>query len=192
MEFEAFQKIPRLSRECTITEKIDGTNAQILIEAQVGFTDPNAIWQKDGVAVYAGSRSRFITPADDNFGFAKWVYEHAEELAAGLGFGRHYGEWWGSGIGRRYGMEHKRFSLFNVGKWTIENTPECCDVVPTIYNGLFMESAITVAMMQLANNGSFAKLGFMQPEGIIIYHHAANQLFKKTLDKDEEWKGKSA
>lgn len=29
MEFQGFQKIPRLSRECIITEKIDGTNAFI-------------------------------------------------------------------------------------------------------------------------------------------------------------------
>ena len=30
-EFQPFPKIPRLSREIVITEKIDGTNAQILI-----------------------------------------------------------------------------------------------------------------------------------------------------------------
>jgi hypothetical protein len=29
--FEEFQKIPRLRRDCVITEKIDGTNAQIYI-----------------------------------------------------------------------------------------------------------------------------------------------------------------
>lgn len=30
-EFKPFPKMPRLSRECIITEKIDGTNASILI-----------------------------------------------------------------------------------------------------------------------------------------------------------------
>jgi hypothetical protein len=31
MEFKEFQKIPRLRRDCVITEKLDGTNAQICI-----------------------------------------------------------------------------------------------------------------------------------------------------------------
>lgn len=31
LEFEAFQKIPRLRRDCVITEKLDGTNAQVHI-----------------------------------------------------------------------------------------------------------------------------------------------------------------
>jgi hypothetical protein len=31
----------------------------------------------------------------------------------------------------------------------------------------------------------------MRPEGIIIWHTAAQTYFKKTFDKDEEWKGKS-
>jgi len=31
MEFVSFPKIARLSRECVITEKIDGTNASIYI-----------------------------------------------------------------------------------------------------------------------------------------------------------------
>jgi ATP-dependent RNA circularization protein (DNA/RNA ligase family) len=54
--FEDFPKIARLSRECCITEKIDGTNAQVVIT-------------EDG-QVLAGSRTRFITPEDDNYGFA--------------------------------------------------------------------------------------------------------------------------
>ena len=31
-EFKTFGKIPRLFRECVITEKIDGTNACVVIE----------------------------------------------------------------------------------------------------------------------------------------------------------------
>jgi hypothetical protein len=31
----------------------------------------------------------------------------------------------------------------------------------------------------------------MQPEGIVVYHHAAKQLFKKTLEKDESPKGQA-
>ena len=101
-EFHAFRKITRLHRECIATEKIDGTNG--------------LVWVGDDGTVRAGSRSRWITPEADNFGFARWVAEHAEELRA-LGIGYHYGEWWGAGIQRRYGLDHKRFSLFNVSLW---------------------------------------------------------------------------
>jgi len=32
LTFEPFQKISRLKRNCTITEKIDGTNSQIVFD----------------------------------------------------------------------------------------------------------------------------------------------------------------
>ncbi len=178
MEFEEFQKIARLSRNCVITEKIDGTNGCIGIA-------------EDG-SIFIGSRSRWITPADDNYGFAKWVHEHLGELAA-LGPGRHFGEWWGAGIQRRYAQTEKRFSLFNAGRWTAENPPpDCCSVVPVLYEGIFTSTAADEALEWLRANGSKAAPGFMNPEGIIIYQTAARQYFKKTLSKDEEWKGKQA
>jgi tRNA(Ile)-lysidine synthase len=48
------------------------------------------------------------------------------------------------------------------------------------------------ALDLLRREGSKAAPGFMQPEGIIIYQSAARMYFKKTLDKDDEWKGKAA
>ncbi|MCJ7726507.1 MAG: hypothetical protein MUP76_09000, partial [Acidimicrobiia bacterium] len=48
--------------------------------------------------------SRWITPEVDNYGFARWVKDHEEELRTGLGAGLHFGEWWGQGIQRRYGQ----------------------------------------------------------------------------------------
>jgi hypothetical protein len=177
MEFEPFQKIARLSRECTITEKIDGTNGCIYI---------------DDAFFMVGSRTRWITPEDDNFGFARWACDNREELLK-LGPGRHFGEWWGQGIQRKYGQDRKRFSLFNTHKWSDPDVrPACCDVVPVLYNGLFTEEAVNGALALLRGSGSKAAPGFTNPEGIIIYHHAANLYFKKTLDKDEEWKGKKA
>ena len=83
MEFQEFGKIARLSRECTITEKIDGTNASIFIGENGEFL--------------IGSRSRWITPEEDNYGFAKWALTNKEELLK-LGVGHHFGEWWGIGI----------------------------------------------------------------------------------------------
>jgi len=74
--FQAFPKIPRLFREFVMTEKLDGTNAQVLITplAAVALEERDkAVDVVDGLAVFAGSRARFVTPADDNFGFAEWV-----------------------------------------------------------------------------------------------------------------------
>ena len=177
MEFEAFNKITRLSRNCTITEKIDGTNACVAIG--------------DSGEFFVGSRSRWITPEDDNFGFARWAYERREELLL-LGPGRHWGEWWGAGIQRRYGQSERRFSLFNTARWSETPPPDCCSVVPVLYSGIFTSTAADDALELLRRDGSKASPGFMNPEGIIIYHSAARMYFKKTLSKDEERKGKQA
>lgn len=181
-EFEAFGKIPRFSREIVITEKIDGTNAQInIVKSPTG-----------GYNIFPASRSRYLTEADDNYGFFSWVENNSEALLK-LGEGRHYGEWWGSGIQRGYGLQkgEKRFSLFNTHRWRDpEVRPKCCDLVPVLYKGVISEEAIENSLRGLKNLGSEASPGFFNPEGIIIYHTAANCYFKKTLCKDEEPKGK--
>lgn len=173
--FQEFQKIARLSRDVVITEKIDGTNAQIVIS-------------DDGSGIWAANRTRYITPENDNFGFASWVQEHRDELLT-LGPGRHYGEWWGQGIQRRYNQDRKRFSLFNTIRWTETPPPACCELVPVIYQGLFSFEAIGYALDWLRNKGSLAAPGFMNPEGIVIYHIQGRIIFKKTLEKDELPKG---
>lgn len=176
-EFEGFPKIPRLSRECWVTEKLDGTNASIFIGDDGEFL--------------VGSRTRWITPENDNHGFARWAYEHKEELLK-LGPGRHFGEWWGQGIQRGYGLREKRFSLFNVSRWEDDAIrPSCCWVVPILYRGPFTTPDVDVYLDHLARYGSVAAPGFMKPEGIVIYHAAANHYFKKTIEKDEQPKGKN-
>lgn len=177
-EFIGFNKIARLSRQCVITEKIDGTNAQIRIE-------------EDGTFL-VGSRTRWITPENDNAGFARWAYEHKDELML-LGPGSHFGEWWGSGIQRGYDLPkgEKRFSLFNTARWNSETKPSCCHVVPVLLDGIFDTNNIDSELHMLREYGSIASPGFMRPEGIVVYHCAAGVYFKKTIDKDEEWKGKS-
>lgn len=168
--FVPFESIARLSRNCIISEKIDGTNAQVCI-LEEGH-------------VLAGSRSRWITPDDDNFGFARWVAENEVELRIGLGVGIHYGEWWGAGIQRRYGLSEKRFSLFNSGRWTDDVRPACCSVVPVLFEGIFTSDAVDAALAELAANGSKAAPGFMDPEGVVVFVSAARKLFKKTLKGD--------
>ncbi len=174
-KFESFPKIPRLNRTIIITEKIDGTNAQVCIT-------------EDG-KVYAGSRNRWITPDNDNQGFACWVKLHEDELRAGLGIGTHYGEWWGAGIQRRYGLLEKRFSLFNTHRWKDDVRPKICSVVPTLYIGAFSQEKIQEVLEDLRTNGSKAAPGFMQPEGIVVFMSASHSMHKVTLDNDESPKG---
>ena len=157
-----------LSRDIVVTEKIDGTNAQVFVA--------------DDGTVLAGSRNRWITPDDDNFGFARWVAEHADELRQ-LGPGRHFGEWWGAGIQRRYGLTEKRWSLFNVAKWS-ESRPACCGIVPVLYEGPFTTDAVEACLDRLHREGSVAAPGFMQPEGVVVFHRASGTLLKKTLVND--------
>ena len=174
MEFVEFKKIARLSRECVITEKIDGTNGCIFIGENGEFL--------------VGSRTRWITPEQDNYGFARWGYDHKEELVSGLGIGRHYGEWWGSGIQRGYGLTkgEKRFSLFNVHRWADDAVrPACCHVVPELWRGIFNTQDAVEQLDILRRTGSKAAPGFMKPEGIVIFHTAGGFLFKKTIEKDE-------
>lgn len=170
MEYVEFPKIARLNREIIITEKIDGTNAQIVI------TD-------DGQFL-VGSRTRWITPDDDNYGFAKWAYENKEELMK-LGVGSHFGEWWGQGIQRKYGLNEKRFSLFNTARWSDnEVRPKCCNVVPVLYKGTFSTNVIEMIINNLKINGSIAEPGFMKPEGVVVFHTASRMNFKVTVEND--------
>jgi len=197
--FTEFAKIPRLNRPCVITEKIDGTNAQIHIipDAEIAPCGPNESYviaddRMGQRRMFAGSRTRYIAPGDDNFGFAAWARAHADELWK-LGPGRHFGEWWGSGIQRGYGLPkgERRFSLFNTSKWRDDVVrPTCCHVVPVLYEGLFSTTAAHDVLAYLAASGSSAAPGFMKPEGIVVFHVAGNLMFKATIDRDDEPKGK--
>jgi hypothetical protein len=207
IQFEEFKKIPRLFRDCVISEKIDGTNGQILIEriddARAGDRLVGAeVAIVDRLAVYAGSRSRWITPGKqtDNHGFAGWVCANAEKLVEILGVGRHYGEWWGSRINRGYGLTNgeKRFSLFNTSKWQPVLTgltladkpfPKGLGVVPVLYEGPFLTREVEDQLFRLRTFGSQAVPGYMNPEGVVIYHVAAGNYFKATIEDDDQPKG---
>ena len=194
MEFEKFPKVPRLNRDCIITEKIDGTNAQVYIEHRsvLDTGSPYAdgiLFEKFGWCIFAGSRNRYLTIENDNFGFARWVQDNGGELLK-LGPGRHFGEWYGQGILRNYGLKEKRFALFNVHLWaTATVRPKCCHCVPVIYKGAFDTDLINHELKWLRANGSMASPGFMNPEGIMVFHTAANSLFKVTCENDEKHKG---
>lgn len=178
VKFEPFPKIPRWSRDIVITEKLAGTNAGVYVA-------------DDFVTMRFSSRTRWVTPGDDNHGFAKWATENQKELLE-LGPGMHFGEWWGKSIERGYGLSEKRFSLFNVARWNDRaSRPACCGVVPLLYEGPNSELEIEHALSQLDRFGSVAAPGFTRPEGIVIFHKASGQLYKKTIVKDESPKGKA-
>lgn len=169
--FVPWPRIPRFSKESiVISEKLDGTNAQVHVSP-------------DGT-VRAGSRNRWLTPQDDNYGFAAWVQAHAVELRE-LGFGTHYGEWYGVGIQRGYGIFERRFALFNTFR---DQVPACCAQVPVLYHGPFDAAAITACMARLKEGGSVAVPGFKNPEGIVVHLLAAKVRYKVLCENDDKHK----
>lgn len=192
-EFIEMRKIPRGSREVLVTEKLDGTSALVYISPEGEFL--------------CGSRTRWITPENDNYGFAKWATAHMDELMM-LGPGHHFGEWWGSGIQRGYGLPsgEKHWSLFNVQRWCLkgqtpkelvsaalnkgvprfqEVLPGCVELVPLLWRGNMDDFDADAILKQLRAHGSFAA-PFLNPEGVVVLHIAGNVLFKKTLEHDSK------
>jgi len=206
-EFKKFPKIPRLRRDIIVTEKIDGTNAQINIipveHIVQEFGDLHEVYESEGFnfiwsestfgrcGVLVGSRNRWITPEVDNYGFARWVSENIKRIIETLGLGRHHGEWWGQGIQRRYNMDKKVFSLFNTKRFNgkDEQFQDDIRVTPILYEGPWSDEEIDGCLLMLEKYGSTASLGFNKPEGIVVYHTAANSLYKVTLEGDGgKWK----
>lgn len=194
--FHPYPKTPRLNKPTLVTEKLDGTNAQVAVFHQDDVlleSLPYQLAQHGVLCVFAGSRNRWVTPDADNYGFAAWVAGNSVQLAK-LGEGRQYGEWWGQGIQRGYGLDHKRFSLFNVGRWSDshgtndgsgvgdELAPDCCHVVPLLAARGSIDDAVDDALL-LLEHGSIAAPGYGRPEGVVAFHTAARQTFKVLLDK---------
>ncbi|ROR95537.1 RNA ligase [Salana multivorans] len=201
--FEAWPKTPRLYRDAVVTEKIDGTNSAVIID----LGDPSEDQQGYVAGVHvsdtfykvgAQSRNRIITPgkSTDNYGFAGWVAENAEALALTLGPGRHFGEWWGKGIARNYGLDHRRFSLFNTARYESklnEHNPLRGELftVPILEVGTFGDGLVNGALTSLTLSGSSAAPGFDRPEGVVVFHAASRSTFKVLLENDAQPKGEA-
>lgn len=170
-EFKAFKKIPRFNGHVTITEKVDGTNGLVHVS--------------DDGEIRAGSRNRWITATDDNYGFAKWVAANKESLSD-LAPGFHYGEWAGVGIQRGYVTDYRKFFLFDVSK----PAPRCCQSVPVLYQGPWYEKVVTDYMALLKSQGTQAfEETSIAPEGLVIFHHNSNSYFKVLAENDHKPKG---
>jgi hypothetical protein len=147
-EFKSWGSTTRENKNKTITEKLDGTNACVVIY---------------NGEVKAQSRKRIITPEDDNYGFAKWVYGNAEMLTKTLGYGYHYGEWYGEGIQKNpLGIEGKRFALFHATKYTEGNgfdleRVDGLETVPLLHHGQCDVWTIPNIMQDLETYGTKVK-----------------------------------
>lgn len=211
MEYKPFPKTPRLNGDIVITEKLDGTNAAVVItpvlydelkeHANQRITTVTLGQDETGrpmsYTVRAGSKTRWITPGKDtdNFGFAQWVADRATELVelfhdhSGPSWIR--GEWWGRGIQRGYGLEERRFSMFD--PFAFEGTDGAGNYaqrigvypVPLLYAGPWSPVQIADAEELLRWQGSFAATEFYNPEGICIYHTRSKQTYKVIISGEE-------
>lgn len=207
-EFRKYPSIPRYRKDIQITEKIDGTNAAVVISSDpddvLNAPEEDIIENEGGTrtAVQAQSRNRMITPDGDNHGFARWVRENQVALYVALGEGYHYGEWWGLGINRGYGQkqvkgsknpaEGKHFTLFNPDRYRDLDSSGIANLntVPVLYEGdavIDGVDMVEVTMRWLKVEGSRAPgaEGYDNPEGVVVFHTAARQLYKVTYEYDE-------
>ena len=170
-EFKPWPKIQRPKNNLiTITEKIDGTNACVVIQ--------------EGKFVGCQSRNRIIKPGDDNMGFAHWAYQNKEELES-LGDGYHFGEWAGPGIQKNpHNLEEKTFFLFNTHR-PADTLPDCVKQVPVLYHGPYSQEAIDEEYTKLWDRAAEQRY---TPEGLIIFHHVTKSFTKVTYaNQDGKW-----
>ena len=181
MEHIKFPKIERVDRaRIVITQKLDGTNAQIYIEYTCECFDHHCPF----AVVKAGSRNRWLTPEDDNHGFAAWVEENREDLIKLLGPGRHYGEWCGPGIQRGEGLKEKTFVSFNPRHCGTAYEALNIKTVPVLYQGRYTESLLPSIKAFLEATGSCLVPGYMRVEGIVI--NIAGKLFKDVYEAEDQ------
>lgn len=179
MEFKSFPKIEALHKaKMSITQKLHGTNAQVYIylNEETGQLD-----------LMCGSRTRWITPQDDNYGFAKFVHENKEEFIQKLGLGHHFGEWVGEGINSGEGLIERQFVLFDWWRYPEDKPlPPRTSIVPLLYNGDIDFNKIYETMDDLKSNGSKLVNGFMRVEGIVVDLNGTR--YKKVFNPEEtQW-----
>lgn len=207
--FEKFPSLTRFSHGWAVTEKLDGTNAAVVImhKDAVGLTDggsglgmgddeiaiPAVLRVIDGFVVMAQSRNRMLSLEQDNHGFARFVHDNAQALVATLGEGRHFGEWVGKGVNKRhYNLDQKVFALFNTHRWAgLNELGGRLRCVPVLADNQYLGepgAAFHDILEGLKVGGSHFTPGFMDPEGIVMRHGPSGTLFKKTFDYDEKGK----
>lgn len=193
MDFIPFKKIGHFRNfQMRVTQKIHGTNAQIMIRPMDNDSfsaNTDLICEVDGknFEVRVGSRTRWINPENDNYGFAAFVYANKEEIVRCLGPGQHFGEWAGPGINSGEGLSQKTFVLFDHWKFPPERKlPPQTIVVPVLYEGPFDLKKVEELATDLKAAGSKLAPGFMRPEGMVI--SVLGERVKYVFDAEEtQW-----
>lgn len=191
MEFKSFPDVKQIGKAAiTITQKLHGTNAQIVVTRI--YPEADLISTEETVPKYevrAGSRNRWLTVDDDNFGFAKYVEENKQSIIELLGEGTWYGEWVGPGINSSEGLKEKTFAIFNIARIEDKPLPPRMIGVPLLYKGEFSSEAIQEAFDTLREKGSALVPGYMSPEGIVVHLLGTDLRFKKVFKAEETaWK----
>jgi len=182
-EFKAYPKTPRLEQETyIISEKIDGTNGILHITKcpDTGLS-----------TIIPGSRSKWLlndgSRSWDNHGFGQWVADNKEELSK-LPEGIHYGEWYGKGINRNYGLSDRRFMLFNFHRYAnLDVLPSVVELETVLEEGISptrLAEAVRKHKMDLLTAGSLHVPGFIRTEGLIIRSRLSAKVYKEVWSKD--------
>lgn len=182
-----FPKFPSIERfdnlRCFITEKIDGTNGLIEVSCQ---------------GVKFGSRNKWLSNGDDNFGFYAYFSQYVDDMVAWYhrnapGYNwepvRIYGEWFGKGIQRGYDLKERKFMPFSYGlAEDIEGVFAPNIVLPEfLYQGKFSREVLNNCMNSLKEEGSQVVPGYMKPEGVVVYFPDYEFSLKETFD-GPKWK----
>ena len=169
-ESAVFKPWGKIGREdalfVTLTEKMNGTSVCVIVGS-------------DSEVLGSQSRNRLLTVDKDHYGFAKWVEENKGCLS-GLGPGHHFGEWAGLGIEKNpHNLLKKEFFLFDTRTWDDASKPDCCSVVPVLYEGLLSKGIINAELDRLK------EASVINPEvtheGVIAYYHNFQQYKKYTI-----------
>lgn len=189
--FKPYGKTQRLENlHCTITEKLDGTNGQIINQPDgtVVACSRNRVLVRIEVDPLFGAwtKAEWDKPGkgQDNYGFGQWAIENAFELRK-LGNGAHVGEWCGRGIGRGYGASERFFVLFDTDRYErshAENLPACVKLAPVLYRGPFTQDALDTCTtdMELYDSAFFPDYEG-KAEGFVV--RFLGQVAKVVLDK---------
>ena len=191
MSYPSFPSIERLENlYCHITEKVDGTNGLIEIGIQTDLL----------LTVNFGSQNRYISSHDDNMGFVNFfeqhtgdifnIYDMIKEEKGDITLPLHiYGEWFGKGIQRGYGLADKHFMPFSefLATKLIDAGVPNIKMPVTLHSGKFSIATLDGCMNKLKDEGSQVIPGYNRPEGVVIYFPTYNFRLKETFE-GPKWK----
>jgi len=59
------------------------------------------------------------------------------------------------------------------------------DVVPILYQGVYTPTIVRETMDKLKANGSALVPGYPKPEGVVVFFHRTQTMFKQVFDKED-------